>query len=249
MPVPIPSKPSAKRENFPVDASNLGELFYASCFQREGDWQMNHAERSAMRAVLERVRPRFAIEVGTFRGGSLSLISQYCESVFSLDIDPTIPTRLKGIKNAQFIIGPSAQTLPPLLKGLSNAKIEPELILIDADHSEQGVRGDIQIVLSRPPKVRTFVLMHDSFNPGCRRGILTAGWENHAFVHAVEVDFVAGSVVNEPGTPADGQMWGGLALAILDPKPRQGSLVVSQGARRTFERCAGLDRVVSIPAA
>lgn len=232
-----PKPASAKRASFPIDPADLSLLLYASCLHRGSDWEMNHAERSALRALLERIRPRFAIEVGTFRGGSLSLISQYCEAVFSLDIDATIPERLKSIKNAQFITGPSVQTLPSLLRGLSEAKIEPELILVDADHSEQGVRADLQIVLSRAPKVRTFVVMHDSFNPGCRRGILTAGWEQHPFVHAVEVDFVAGSVVDKPGSPADGQMWGGLALAVLDPKPRQQPLVISENARRTFQRC------------
>lgn len=236
----MPKPAAAKRAGFPADPSDLAGMLYPSCLEMGPKWQMNHAERSALRAVLERVRPRHAIEVGTFHGGSLSLISQYCEAVFSLDIDPTIPQRIKGIKNAQFIIGPSAKTLPPLLSGLSAARIEPEFILIDADHSEQGVRGDIQIVLSRAPKVRTFVMMHDSFNPGCRRGIVTAGWENHPFVHSVEVDFVSGSVVDAPGTPADGEMWGGLALAILDPQPRQKPLVISESGARTFRRCADL---------
>jgi hypothetical protein len=235
--MPMPSPCQLRRTAFPSDPADFGTLLYASCLHRDGQWEMNHGERNVLRALLERIRPRLSIEVGTFRGGSLSLISQYSESAFSLDIDPTIPERLKGMKNTQFIIGPSAQTLPLLLQGLAEAKMDPEFILIDADHTEQGVRSDLQAVLARPPRLRTFVLMHDSFNPGCRRGMLTAGWENHPFVHAVEIDFIAGSVVDQPGSPADGQLWGGLALAVLDPKPRTTPLVISASARKIFQRC------------
>lgn len=239
MPTMTMTRPAQARPRaaFPADPADVGALLYSTCLHRDGKWEMSHAERSVLRALLERIRPRVAIEVGTFRGGSLSLISQYSESVFSLDIDPTIPDRLKGMKNTQFIIGPSAQSLPALLKGLAEAKIEPEFILIDADHSEQGVRGDIQSVLARPPKVRTFVLMHDSFNPGCRRGMLTAGWENHPFVHSVEIDFVAGCVVDQPASPANGQLWGGLAFAVLDPRPRMHPLVISTNAQKAHQRC------------
>ncbi len=237
MPTLAPPPPAKKRAQFPADPTDLGALFYPQCLIRDNRWEMSQAERSLLRTVLERVRPSIAIEVGTFRGGTLSLMSQYCEAVFSLDIDPELPVKLSQIRNAQFIIGPSAKTLPELLAGLSAAHMEPEFILIDADHSEQGVRGDIQTVLARVPKVRTFVAMHDSFNPGCRRGIVTSGWENCPYVHSVEVDFVSGSVVNQPGSPADGQMWGGLGFAVLDPKPRVGPLTISALGQRTFERC------------
>lgn len=238
MPVLPPTPAPRQRVPFPANPADLGQLFHANCLLRDNQWEMSGAERSLLRQLLERVRPRLSIEVGTFRGGSLSLISQYSEAVFSLDIDPELPKKLAQIRNAQFVIGPSAQTLPQLLAGLTVARMEPEFILIDADHSEAGVRGDIQSVLARTPAVRTFVLMHDSFNPGCRRGILTAGWEAHPHVHLVEVDYVSGSVVDQPGSPADGQLWGGLGLAVLDPKPRIGPLVISQQGRRTFERCA-----------
>lgn len=229
--------PQSKRAPFPVNPADVGALFYATCLLSDSRWEMSHAERSILRVLLDRIRPRLAIEVGTFRGGSLSLISQYCDKVFSLDIDPSIPDRLKGIKNAQFVIGPSAVSLPALLAKLRELQLDPEFILIDADHSEAGVRGDIQSVLACPPRVRTFVLMHDSFNPGCRRGILTAGWEQHPFVHSVEVDFVTGCVVNQPASPAHGQLWGGLAFAVLDPRPRQGPLVISTSGQKTYEHC------------
>lgn len=232
-----PRPPQMKRNHFPANPADVGALLYGSCLHSDNRWEMSHGERSVLRVLLERIRPKLAIEVGTFRGGSLSLISQYSETVISLDIDPSIPEKLAGIKNAQFIIAPSSESLPALLTKLTELKMDPEFILIDADHTEAGVRGDIQTVLKSPPRVRTFVLMHDSFNPGCRRGILTAGWENCPFVHSVEVDFVNGSVVDQPGSPAHGQLWGGLAFAILDPRPRIGPLVVKATGKKTHEHC------------
>ena len=52
------------------------------------NWQMNHSERLALTALLSRLKPLCTIEVGTYGGGSLSLILQYTKMVFCLDIDP-----------------------------------------------------------------------------------------------------------------------------------------------------------------
>ena len=47
-----------------------------------------------------------------------------------------------------------------------------------------------------------------------------------------------GCVVDEPNNPANGQMWGGLGLAVIDPQPRQGPLTIQASGRPLFERCA-----------
>jgi len=40
-------------------------------------WQMNPAEQAMMIYLLERLRPKVAIEIGTRFGGSLQVIAQY----------------------------------------------------------------------------------------------------------------------------------------------------------------------------
>ena len=76
-------------------------------------WQMNPAEQAMMIYLLERLRPKVAIEIGTRFGGSLQVIAQYSERVYSLDIDPEVTDRLKGrFPNVEYLIGPSDQTLP-----------------------------------------------------------------------------------------------------------------------------------------
>ncbi len=237
--MPQPISPLARHPQ-PADPADLAAFLYPDCLHRDSQWEMSHAERHLLRGLMDRLRPRLAVEVGTFRGGSLSIISAYSQNVFALDIDQSIPERLKQFKNTQFLIGPSAQSLPMLLDSLRTKNLWPDFILIDADHSEAGVRGDIQSVLRRQPLKRTYVLMHDSFNPGCRRGIETAGWEQCPYAHFVEVDYTTGCVVNQPGNPANGQMWGGLGLAVLDPKPRAGTLTLDASGRELFERCAAV---------
>ena len=54
----------------------------------EDEWLMTDAERSALAALLDRLRPKYAIEVGTYKAGSLGVIAEYCEHVYSLDRDP-----------------------------------------------------------------------------------------------------------------------------------------------------------------
>jgi hypothetical protein len=71
-------------------------------------------------------------------------------------------------------------------------------VLVDGDHSAEGVRKDIDHLLRLRPIVPLYVVMHDSFNPGCRRGLREADWAGCPYVHAVELDFVAGSVNPSP---------------------------------------------------
>src|SRR5581483_4486874 len=59
------------------------DVLYPGCLRER--WQMNDSERMALTALLARRRPRCAIEIGTYEAGSLSLLSQYADFVFSID--------------------------------------------------------------------------------------------------------------------------------------------------------------------
>jgi hypothetical protein len=192
-------------------------------------WEMSPAEQTALVFLLQQLRPRAAIEIGTRFGGSLQVLSRFCRRVWSLDIDPDVPERLRGrFANVEYVIGPSEQTLPRLLVRLQASGEELGFALVDGDHSAEGVRRDLDHLLRYTPNVPFFIVMHDSFNPRCRRGIKTANWAANPYVHAVELDFVPGSV--HPSPAFRGQLWGGLALACLNPHTRQGPIeVVGRG--------------------
>lgn len=191
------------------------------------NWQMHDSERLALAGLLARHRPYCSVEVGTYHGGSLSLISQYSKMIFSIDIDETIPSRL-NLSNVNFLTGFSHVILPHLLDELDRADIPVEFILIDGDHSAPGVKRDIACLFTYVPKKPMFVALHDSFNPECRQGMLEAGWERSPYCHWLDLDFV-------PGRLGGQQLWGGLALAHFLPVIRNGDLQINRSAEEMFQ--------------
>jgi hypothetical protein len=201
-------------------------------FDSDSEWQMNPAERLALVALLDFLRPRLSMEIGSKFGGSLAVLSHYSERVVSLDIDPTVPERLKRFDNVDFVIGDSRKTLPSVLQGLEETKEPLSFALIDGDHTAAGVRRDIESFLGYCPVKPLYILMHDSFNPDVRKGIKTAGWEDCAQVQALDLDFVPGVMIAE--RPLAREMWGGFALAVLGPDRRKGRLKTTAGAELVY---------------
>ncbi len=58
-------------------------------------------------------------------------------------------------------------------------------------------------------------MMHDSFNPECRRGMQEADWEKSPYVKWVDFDFVPGRII-ENGSACDGETVGGSGFGIFD---------------------------------
>jgi glycosyltransferase involved in cell wall biosynthesis len=229
---PSSSAAAHKLSSATAPAIPWSDILYPRCLL--DNWQMHDSERLALTAVLARSRPTCAIEVGTYHGGSLSLISQYAEMVFSIDIDPAVVARAGHMKNVSFLTGRSDEILPRLLEELDMAGIAPDFVLIDGDHSAEGVKRDASIVLNYVPKKAMIVLLHDSFNPGCRRGMLETAWHTSPYCHAVEIDFVPGRVIEHDG-PSKGELWGGLAFAYFAPTPRTGPLKSNRSAETLFQ--------------
>lgn len=197
-------------------------------------WMMSPAEQAAMIYLLDNLRPAVSIEIGTRYGGSLQVLAKYSQKVYSLDIDPDVEKRLGGkYSNVEFRIGPSTETLPRLLQELEAQDAPVSFVLVDGDHTAEGVAADINNVLKYNPRTALFVVMHDSFNPECREGLRSAKWSDCPYVQAVELDFVPG-VVN-PAPFFKGQLWGGFALGILRPNARVGDLQITGRAELTFQ--------------
>ena len=195
-------------------------------------WEMSPSEQVSLIFLLEYLRPKVAIEIGTRYGGSLQVISHFSDRVYSLDIDAQVPIRLKGqFNNVEYVIGPSTQTLPPLLEKLQHDRADVGFVLVDGDHSSEGIRKDIDNILQFRPTSPLYIVMHDSFNPGCRLGLRQAKWAANPFVHVVELDFVAGTV--NPTPAFRDQLWGGLAMAILLPYERRRRFEITARAELT----------------
>jgi hypothetical protein len=193
------------------------------------EWLMTDAERATLDSLLRKLQPRCAIEVGVYRAGSLAILAAHCQKIYALDIDPVCETMYASrFANVEFITGPSETTLPELIGRLQATGEDVDFVLIDADHSHHGVRRDINNVLRYRPKCPLYIVMHDSFNPGCRSGMKAADWAANPHAHMLELDFVLGRFVNEEEGPKYREMWCGFALAILLPEQRRGAFILRE---------------------
>ncbi|MCH2211523.1 MAG: class I SAM-dependent methyltransferase [Fuerstiella sp.] len=192
-------------------------------------WQMTRCEKLAFASILDAAAPEIAIEIGTYKGGSLQLISRKSKQVYSLDIASLDDTLAKHFDNVEFRTGPSQQLLPALLRQIQEERQPLGFVLIDGDHSTEGVRQDINAVLQYEPIRPLYIVFHDSFHPPCREGILSASWQDCPWVHYVEVDFIPGVYHYEAFDTAEPRsMYGGLAVAVMKPTRRTGALTIHQ---------------------
>jgi hypothetical protein len=194
------------------------------------NWQMSPAERITMTGILAQLKPKGALEVGVYYGGSLSLTSQFAQHVIGIDIDPVVRDRFNCPSNAEIWIGDSETGIPSAFSHFERAGIPLNFILVDADHSPAGVARDLGLILRYEPREPLVLLMHDSGNPGCREGILSVDWASNPHLHEVEVDFVPGQIPEHSVKDGRGEIWGGLALAYFDPTPRTGPPMIRQSA-------------------
>jgi hypothetical protein len=187
-------------------------------------------EKIALTGILARLRPKRSLEIGIYHGGSLSLTSQFVEKVYAIDIDPAVVDRFEIPPNAEIIIGNSVDELPRLFQTLDERREPLEFILIDADHSADGVRKDIDAILKYRPIVPCVLLLHDSGNPECRRGIKSASWNGSLHVHHLDLDFVPAQIIEGTIRGGVGEVWGGFAAALLLPEVRTTPLSIQEGA-------------------
>jgi hypothetical protein len=209
-------------------------------------WEMVNAEKIALLNVLNDVKPEISIEIGTKEGGSLQLISALSKSVYSLDIDPGVKNLSNTFSNVNFIIGDSKETLPALIKKLTSNAQQPDFILVDGEHSLKGVKSDIEHILKIEIIKPLIVLMHDSFNPDCRRGMLEVDYAHNPFVESVDIDFIQG--IYSPSEKTRDEMWGGFGMIQLNPNPKRENLQVKQSGAYSYGRLYNLSRHLHLKA-
>ena len=199
-------------------------------------WLMTDAERSALAVLLSNLRPECAIEIGTYKAGSLGILSKYSNRVYSIDIDPSFRAEYCNIfPNVKFIVGNSQEVLPALLEDIQRNKEPLGFILVDGNHSGKGIRIDIENILRFSPSQPLIIIMHDSFNPECRKGILTANWSSNPYVQMLELDYVVGRFATKEESDNYRTMWCGFALAIMLPEKRVGDMLIHQNEPLMFQ--------------
>ena len=176
-------------------------------------WQMSYGERAVLEGVLQMVKPRIAIEIGRAEGGSLKRIAAHSEQVISLDLVEPWP-EVSELSNVTALSGDSHALLPQELDRLAASGETVDFVLVDGDHSAEGVRQDIEQLLEADAIAHTVILIHDTLNQDVRRGVEAVDYEAHQKVSWGELDFVPGYVARLPERL--GECWGGIGLLIAD---------------------------------
>ena len=192
---------------------------------RTVDWQMSLGERAALEGILSQLKPRLSVEIGTAEGGSLQRIATHSTEVHSFDLVAPAESASR-LSNVVFHQGDSHAFLPQVLAEFSEEDRNVDFVLVDGDHSAEGVRRDIDHILNSPAVRHSVILIHDTMNETVRKGLEEVEFEAWPKVAYVELDFVAGYMFREEGLR--GELWGGLGLVITDA----GRSAVGQRARQ-----------------
>ena len=200
-------------------------------------WQMSFGERAAIEGILSQLSPKLAIEIGTAEGGSLARVAAHSEEVHSFDLVPPAD-EARSLDNVTFHTGDSHVLLPELLARFADEGRNVDFVLVDGDHSSEGVRQDVHDLLESPAIAQTIIVLHDTMNEMVRAGLEDVRYEAYPKVEYVELDLVAGYMFREPSLLHE--LWGGLGLIVVDSSR---AAYFSGGARqRRYYEAFGLVR-------
>ena len=207
----------------PEPASDEGPRLHPHPVFAATEPQMSGGERAALEGVLTELAPRLAIEIGTAEGATLGRIAAHAAEVHSLDLfEPVLESA--RLPHVTLHTGDSHALLPALLTELAGAGRNVDFVLVDGDHSAEGVRRDLEDLLASDALERTTILIHDTSNPTVRSGLDAVDWAAHPKVAAVDLDWLSGYIFTEPHFRDE--LWGGLGRVVIDAAaPRRGSPV------------------------
>jgi Methyltransferase domain len=180
------------------------------------NWQMALGERAAIEGLLCGLEPGLSIEIGTAQGGSLERIAAHSDEVHTFDLGAEVDQ--DAFPGVTFHRGDSHVLLPQLLARLEREGRNVDFVLIDGDHTREGVRRDIEDLLGSKAVSRTLIAVHDAMNEEVAAGL--AEIDLDAYPNVVFVDFGFVRLRQNPGPLQE--IWGGLGLIVCDQQATLG---------------------------
>jgi hypothetical protein len=192
-------------------------------------WQMSPGERAAIKGILAELEPAVAIELGIGQGGSLRRIAAAAGHVHAFDVSAPAAD-LGALPNVTFHTGDSHQLLPRVLTELAEDGANVDFVLVDGDHSAEGVRRDVEDLLASPALSRTLIVLHDTANAEVRAGLNSIEYAAWPQLTWVDLDWIPGFRFREG--PIRGEAWGGLGIMVADAEhgPAAGPAIVASYA-------------------
>lgn len=161
------------------------------------EWLMSAREKLALIGLLELLKPKKVIEFGYHRGGATKWLSEYSKSLITVDVNEFVSQAEDEYAN---VIAWNCPTQEAINK-IAEESMQFDLAIVDADHSRKAVGSDVTGLLGHAK----IILMHDSSNPECRKGMLDAlkGQKKYRYY----LDFITST------SKHDG-LWGGMGIAF-----------------------------------
>lgn len=201
-------------------------------------WQMSLSEKAAILYLLSKLdKHSVALEIGSYKGGLLRVLSQHFDKVYSLDIDHSAIVDKEQYDSVVWVEGDSKETLPSLIQEINASGEDVGFILIDGDHSYDTAIQDIDNILSYVPQGETLLLVHDSWYKETRDAINKTNWNESPYVVMVEKDFVPGDMI---GSDEGNLFVGGLALVFMSKEQRRGDIKIGQSQDYMYRICQQL---------
>lgn len=175
------------------------------------DWLMSTREKLGLIGLLHCLKPKKVLELGYHRGGATKWLSQFADKVITVDVNEFVAEAPNLFHNVEAWNCPTLEAASRIKKD----NLFFDLAIIDADHSRQAVSADINGIISQSD----IILMHDSFNPDCRKGMMDALQNQKS--HAFYLDFI-------PSISKNDGLWGGLAIAWKSHTPGQAKEFVKE---------------------
>ena len=165
------------------------------------DWLMSAREKLGLIGLLHTMKPNSIIELGYHRGGATFWLSKFAKKVITVDVNKFVLNAEKDYNNVESWNCSTVEALDRI----KEENLFFNLAIIDADHSRKAVSDDVKGILDHAD----IILMHDSFNPECRKGMVDTLKDQQS--HAYYLDFI-------PSACKGDGLWGGLALAWKSEK-------------------------------
>ena len=166
------------------------------------DWLMSTREKLALIGLLHCLKPKKVLELGYHRGGATKWLAEFSEKVITVDVNEFVSDAPNQFHNVEAWNCPTLEAASRIKK----EKLFFDLAIIDADHSRKAVSADINGIIEHSD----IILMHDSFNPDCRKGMVDSLKKHDS--HAYYLDFI-------PSVSKNDGLWGGLAIAWKSQTP------------------------------
>jgi predicted O-methyltransferase YrrM len=166
------------------------------------DWLMSAREKLGLIGLLFCLKPKKTLELGYHRGGATKWLAEFSEKVITVDVNEFVSDAPNQFHNVEAWNCPTLEAASRIKK----EKLFFDLAIIDADHSRKAVSADINGIIEHSG----IILMHDSFNPDCRKGMVDALKKQDS--HAYYLDFI-------PSVSKNDGLWGGLAIAWKSQTP------------------------------